>query len=255
MASADQHPIMTNSERELARILESAGRTNPRVTAIAQAIGFAIIEGQLQPGADLNTVDLAAQFHTSRTPVKEALLLLENEGLVAFPPYRRPFVARLSLDEVREIYQVRAQLLMLVAELIVKTASDADIASLRAMLLPMRALADAHDVDGVFWANVALRTREAEICGNKQVQRILDALGLRTLQLRHLSMQVGDPQAEQRLSDRERLVSAYEDRDAPLATALTRTMVLRALAILERSKLFRNAKEGSDTGSRRTVVE
>jgi DNA-binding GntR family transcriptional regulator len=246
MASAEQHPILTNSERELARILERSGRTNPRVTAIAQAIGCAIIEGHLQPGADLNTVDLAQQFHTSRTPVKEALLLLENKGLVTFPAYRRPFVAQLSLEEVREIYQVRAQLLMLVAELIVKTTSDAAIASLRTILLPMRAMANAHDVDGVFWANAARRTREAEICGNKQVQRMLDSLGLRTLQLRHLSMKVGDPQAEQRLGDRERLVSAYEDRDAPLATALTRTMVLRALAILEESKLFRSTKEGGE---------
>jgi DNA-binding GntR family transcriptional regulator len=234
MTGEDQN-IKTNSQREMARILENSDRTNPRVTSIAQTIGCAIIEGRLQPGDDLNTVDLSKQFQTSRTPVKEALLLLEKTGLVTIAPYRRPFVARVSLEEVREIYQVRANLFMLAAELIVNTASDEAIASLRAFLLPLREMAAAHDIDGVFWASVAFRNQEAELCGNGQVKHILDSLGLRTLQLRHLSMKIGHAHAEQRLSDRERLVSAYEERDAPLAVALTRSMVLRSLAIIEQS--------------------
>lgn len=244
MANEDQS-IKTNSQREMARILEASDRTNPRVTSIAQSIGCAIIEGRLQPGDDLNTVDLSKQFQTSRTPVKEALLLLEKEGLVTIPPYRRPFVTQVSLEEVREIYQVRANLLMLTAELIVNTASDEAIASLRAFLLPLREMAAAHDVDGAFWASVAFRTREAEICGNRQVKRILDSLGLRTLQLRHLSMKLGQTHAEQRLRDRERLVSAYEERDVSLAVALTRTMVKRSLAIIEQSEHVRLKKDES----------
>src|SRR5437870_10353968 len=106
MESEDQR-IKTDSQREMARILERADRTNPRVTSIAQWIGCAIIEGRLQPGGDLNTVDLSKQFQTSRTPVREALLLLEKEGLVTIPPYRRPFVAQISREEIREIYQVQ----------------------------------------------------------------------------------------------------------------------------------------------------
>src|SRR3989440_12133979 len=133
MAGEDQS-IKTDSQREMARVLENSDRTNPRVSSIAQWIGCAIIEGRLHPGDDLNTVDLSKQFQTSRTPVKEALLLLEKEGLVTVPPYRRPYVARVSLEEIREIYQVRTNLLMLVAELIVRTASDEAIASLKARL-------------------------------------------------------------------------------------------------------------------------
>src|SRR2546427_12914459 len=124
MESGDQS-IKTNSQREMARVLENSDRTNPRVSSIAQQIGCSIIEGRLQPGDDLNPVDLSKQFQTSRTPVKEALLLLEKEGLVTIPPYRRPFVTRVSLEEAREIYQVRVNLLMLTAELIVNTGSAA----------------------------------------------------------------------------------------------------------------------------------
>src|SRR5260370_33263823 len=239
----DETSMITNSHKEIARVLENSDRTNPRVSSIAQWIGCAIIEGRLHPGDDLNTVDLSKQFQTSRTPVKEALLLLEKEGLVTVPPYRRPYVARVSLEEIREIYQVRTNLLMLVAELIVRTASDEAIASLKARLLPIREMSAAHDVDGVFWASGAFRNREAEICGNRQVKRILDSLGLRTLQLRHLSIKLGGrAYPHQRLSARESLVSAYEERDASLAVALTHAMFLRSLKIIELSEDVRAKK-------------
>src|SRR5258708_2894056 len=185
---SDETSMMSNSHKEIARVLENSDRTNLRVSSIAQWIGCAIIEGRLRPEDDLNTVDLARQFHTSRTPVKEALLLLEKEGLVTVPPYRRPFVAQISREEIREIYLVRTHLLMLVAELIVDGASDAAIASLRAHVPVIHDLAASGDINGVFWASVAFRNREADICGNRHVKRILDSLGLRTLQLRHLSM-------------------------------------------------------------------
>lgn len=229
----DETGMTTNSHQEIARVLANSDRTNPRVSSIAQWIGCAIIEGRLHPGDDLNTVDLSKQFQTSRTPVKEALLLLEKEGLVTVPPYRRPYVAQISLEEIREIYQVRVSLLTLVAELIVRTASDEAIASLRARLSFIREMVAAKNLEGVFWASVAFRNREADICGNRQVKRILDSLGLRTLQLRHLSITLAP--SGRRISDREYLVAAYEERNAPLAIELTRSMVLRSLTIIEQS--------------------
>lgn len=224
----------TSNYTIIARVLEHSARPDSLVGSIAEWIGRAIIEGRLHPGDDLNSHDLSKQFNTSRTPVREALLLLEKEGLVTIPPRRRPYVARISLAEVRQIYQVRANLLMLVSELIVATASDEAIKSLRGYLPQMQEAAAAHDVGAYFWANTALRDAETDICGNVQVKRILDSLGLRTLQLRHLSLsQPG--RLEQSLRDRERQVWAYEERDAPLAMALARSTVFGALAAIERS--------------------
>jgi DNA-binding GntR family transcriptional regulator len=217
----------------ITRVLGRSVDPDSLVGSIAAWIAGAIIEDRLRPGDDLNSVDLAKQFDTSRTPVREALLILEKEGLVTILPRRRPYVAHISLKEVREIYQVRAHLLMLAAELIVNTASDEAIASLKAALQPIRDMVAACDVDDIFWANVAFRNQEADICGNSHVRRILDSLGLRTLQLRHLSMRLG--LNVERLTKRELLVDAYAARDASLAVALTRSMVLGALAIIETS--------------------
>src|SRR3546814_1769546 len=67
-------------------------RSDSLVGRIAADVARAITEGRLTPGADLNSVELAARFGTSRTPVREALMLLEKEGLVEIPPRRRPRV-------------------------------------------------------------------------------------------------------------------------------------------------------------------
>lgn len=69
---------------------------------------------------------------------------------------------------------------------------------------------------------------------SRQVKRILDSLGLRTMQLRHLSLSQPE-RLEQSLINRQLQVRAYEERDAPLAMALARTTVFGALAAIERS--------------------
>ena len=224
----------TKNHTIVARMLERSAHPDSLVGSIAEWIGSAIIEGRLHPGDDLNSHDLSKQFNTSRTPVREALLLLEKEGLVTIPPRRRPYVTGISLGEVREIYQVRANLLMLVSELIVATASNEAITSLKGYLPQMDAAVVAHDIDAYFWANTALRDAEMAICGNAQVKHILDSLGLRTMQLRHLSLsQPG--RLGQSLINRQLQVKAYEERDAPLTMALARSTVFSALAAIERS--------------------
>jgi DNA-binding GntR family transcriptional regulator len=226
--------IEASSHALLARVLERSTHLDSLVGSIAEWIGLAIIEGRLQPGDDLISLDLSRQFQTSRTPVREALLLLERENLVTMLPRRRACVTRISLAEVREIYEVRANLLMLVAELICKQATEAEIARLRAIVCDLQTTAERRDIDGYFWANIAFRDTEADICGNRQVKRLLDSLGLRVLQLRHVSLaQAG--RLEESLKDRERQVRAYETRDTILATALARSMVFNALAAIERS--------------------
>jgi DNA-binding GntR family transcriptional regulator len=131
------------------------------------------------------------------------------------------------------------------AELIVTTASDEAIASLNAYLPPMQTAAATRNVDAYFWANTALRDVEIANCGNTQVKRILDSLGLRTMQLRHLSLsQPG--RLEQSLVNRQLQVKAYEKRDAPLAMALARSTVLGALAAIERSGWTGSQRQSDD---------
>lgn len=218
----------------LARILNPADQRDSLVINIAEEIGSAIIEGHLNPGDDLNSVDLADRFKTSRTPVREAMMLLEKEGLVEILPRRRPRVAKLSITDVREIYQVRANLYGLVAELIVNSASNEAVQSLQPHLEQMAIAAEKQDLDAYFWPNVAFQDTETTICGNTQVKRILDSLMLRMLQLRYLSL-TAPGRLQQSLADHERLLRAYKERDSALAMAIKRGIVMRGLANIEKS--------------------
>jgi DNA-binding GntR family transcriptional regulator len=214
------------------------------VSQIACEIGAQIIGGVLQPGDDLNSVDLARRYKTSRTPIREAVMLLEKEGLVDVPPRRRPRVVRLAIPEIREIYRARAALLELIAADIARAAPAGDIASLRQDLDDMNECYLSGDLESYLWANIAFHDRNTQIAGNRTVKRIIDSLLLRTIPLRRLSL--SQPmRLRDSFDDHVRLVKAYEDRDSNLAAALVRSNHMSALATLE-SCLSHNAKGTSE---------
>lgn len=219
---------------EILRVLGRSENADSVVDQILIAVGTAIVEARLRPGDDLNSVELARTFQSSRTPVREALLTLEREGLVEIAAHRRPRVRRLLLDEVRDIYELRATLYALVSRRIVENATESDIALLRDSQRQLQEAAEAGDVDRYFWTNVGFRNNEAAIAGNKTVRRILDSVGVRTLQLRHLSLSLPGRLGTS-VSDHERLIRAYEERDADLAAALTQSIVRRGLKAIEGS--------------------
>src|SRR5215218_1634680 len=69
-----------------------------------------IIKGVFQPGERLRQDQLAGAIGVSRIPVRSALMQLESDGLITFNPYRGAVVNKLSADEMREIYELRAVL-------------------------------------------------------------------------------------------------------------------------------------------------
>lgn len=216
----------------LERLLRLRDRREPLVARIAEWVGAGIIEGRLEPGQDLNSVDLSRRFDTSRTPVREALMLLEQEGLVEMKARRRPRVAAPSPQDIRDIYQVRRQLLAMLAGLLVERAGDEELAELRTRVERMRKLADDGDVDAYFWSHVLFQERMTEIVGNATLKQILDSLALRTLMLRHLSLTRAGRLAYS-IDDQERLLQACEERDGELASALIAGATVRALRAVE----------------------
>lgn len=83
-----------------------AAATEQTVTRLRQFI----LEGEVEPGARLGEVELAAQLGVSRTPVREALRALSSQGLVEILPNRGARVARWSVQDLEEIYELRVML-------------------------------------------------------------------------------------------------------------------------------------------------
>lgn len=103
----------------------------PLSRVIADRIAGAIVQGELAPGSKLGEEELAKRFRTSRTPVREALRLLEREALVTSTPRKGVRVSVLTRDDAAELYLLRGHLGRLVARLAVANASSDDVALLR----------------------------------------------------------------------------------------------------------------------------
>lgn len=89
---------------------KSAGEGNGAVDVAYRFIRAAIISGDLRSGEALQEAKLAERIGVSRTPVREALSRLSNEGLVVLERYRRGQVASFSQADVAEIFRLRAKL-------------------------------------------------------------------------------------------------------------------------------------------------
>lgn len=201
------------------------------VATIACDIGAEIIQGLILPGDDLNSVELSRRFKTSRTPIREALILLEKEGLVDIPPRRRPRVRTLSIDEIKNIYEARAALFVLMGQAVAQHSSDEDIARLDSLLVELRRHHKKQDLEAFLWANVDFFDLVTQLANNRTIRGILDSLLLRTLPLRRLSLSLPGRMTSS-LDDMTRLVRAFQQHDANLAAALIHSNHLGALKAL-----------------------
>ena len=101
------------------------------VDRLAATIQSRVLSGQIPSGSRLRQETLAAEFGVSRTPVREALRKLQSGGLVHVEPNRGAVVHGPSAREIREAYEVRAELEGLAAELAPTRISDDQLERLR----------------------------------------------------------------------------------------------------------------------------
>jgi DNA-binding GntR family transcriptional regulator len=113
--------------------------------SVADVIRDRVLSGALAPGERLVEAEIARQLQISRGPVREALARLRAEGLAFEEPRRGSFVAALSGDDVREIYELRAALECQAARLIIRRADEAAFATLQAVIDTLRRAAADDD--------------------------------------------------------------------------------------------------------------
>ena len=107
--------------------LRNFAELKPRKSLAAEAadnLREFILLGKLGPGMPVRERDLAEAFGISRTPLKEALRILESEGLIDYGPTRRPVVADPSLDEINDWLRVQGALEALAGDLACEAATD-----------------------------------------------------------------------------------------------------------------------------------
>jgi len=119
---------------------------NTAVSLVHAELRQRILSGRIPPGAWLRQADLAQSLSVSRMPVREALTLLGEEGLVELLPHRGARVPTLSIDELEEIYAARMGLEGLAARYASMRISADQLESLRLTLPRLAALCTAGDL-------------------------------------------------------------------------------------------------------------
>lgn len=139
---------------------------------VVDEIRDAIVSGRLKPGEHLKESTIAEQMAISRSPVREALRLLEQEGLTISIPNRGSFVKDFDEKDVREIFSVRGALESLAVELIVKSEALhlADFERLQAYIGRQKEAIEVHDFDRL--AELDLEFHEL-ICRKAESERLL----------------------------------------------------------------------------------
>jgi DNA-binding GntR family transcriptional regulator len=194
----------------------------PRVRDLLEE---AILGGELKPGERLRAEALAQRFGTSRTPIREALLQLEGQGLVEVEPNRGAVVRTFDRDDVRDLYEVRALLEPGAAARAAQRISAEDIARLDALC------ADA-SVDEQIVNNEAFHRIILEAAGSPRLEVAMRAASGIPRAFRSVFWHDDRQRAESLLCHR-RLVSAFRAGDAQLAEAVMRMHILGAVAFLE----------------------
>jgi DNA-binding GntR family transcriptional regulator len=106
---------------------------------VLERIRRAILSGQFMPGEPLRESQLAESMQVSRGPVREALGRLEQEGLVINRSNGRSFVARLSLQDLDEVYSLRQALEQFAIARACQNATPADLAEIQSVVDTMAA--------------------------------------------------------------------------------------------------------------------
>ena len=137
-----------------------------------QALRDAILNGRLPSGTRLRQMDLAAQLGISRTPIREALGRLQQEGLLEILPAAGVRVAVLDLDEAVALYDVREVLDGLAARLAARRADRTTLMALEKSLARMARCLERQDANQWFPAHVAFHDTIFRASGNARLQAL-----------------------------------------------------------------------------------
>lgn len=143
------------------------------VAQICDRVWLSIAEKRLRPGTRLKEEELAEIFAVSRARVRQALSILESDGLVTIIPNRGAFVAEPTVEEARDIFHVRKLVEERIVERLIERVSRTDIPRLKAHLEEERAAAERGDTSASIRLSGGFHVLLAELCGSRFLYSVL----------------------------------------------------------------------------------
>ena len=169
---------------------------------------------------------LAEQLGISRTPIREALARLAQDGLVEIVPRKGVFIHRKSLSEILDMIVTWAALESMAAHIATREASDADLQALRRFAMRNSRSVSTAELSEYSEANIKFHQMILELSGSELLRSTADGLLAHMHAVRRRAMEEGD-RASRSVADHMEIIEALEARDAELASRLVREHTMR----------------------------
>lgn len=227
----DRQPLSSADRIKLAPIKENPSLKQRIYDTLKEAITAPDI---YKDSAELrlDERELSDRLGISRTPIREALARLEQEGLVRIVPRKGVFIVRKTKEEILEMILVWAALESMAARLITTVASDADIASLRTMFATFKGDEIRAQIDEYSDTNIRFHQRIIEMSRIPLLKDITDGLFVHMQAIRARTISEGD-RVNRSIVDHYHIIEALESRNGELAEKLVREHTLNLYAHVE----------------------
>lgn len=202
------------------------------ITSIAvDAIEDMIVSGELLAGDRINESTLAERLGISRGPIREACRSLEQAGLLTSKTNRGMYVRKVTLDEARELYELRGAVAGLAGELIVERADDTEIEALQRLVDQMQVAAEEGATAQYYKLNLEFHDKLVQAAQNRALEETYRKIVNQLHLLRRQGLvQEGNLQISN--DEHREIVSALARRDAPKAASALREHVANGLTRL-----------------------
>jgi DNA-binding GntR family transcriptional regulator len=184
--------------------------------AVRERIEHLVLTGAIPAGERVNELRLARQLKVSRGVVREALRALERAGLLEAIPNRGVFVRKVSLEDALHLYDIRAGLAGVAAQLLARRATGAQLATLRAIYARMERACGARDVARFYAANLLFHAQIIALAGNPRLVAMSEAVR-NELQLYLRDAVIGPAQLKASQAEHKALLDAISRGDSERA--------------------------------------
>ncbi len=157
----------------------------PLREVVSNTLREGILTGELKPGERLMEIHLAKKLDVSRTPIREAIRILELEGLVTMVPRKGAEVARISEDDIRDVLEVRRSLDSLAAKLACERISEEEKKELEALEEEFERSTLTKDATTIARADVKFHDRILTASKNKRLCQMVNNLADRIYRYRY----------------------------------------------------------------------
>lgn len=198
----------------------SVSQKVPALTRVYEDVRRDVLDGIIRPGERIPDAEICSRLGVSRTPLREAMLALERDGLVRIVPRQGYFAAEIIASDVLDAYDVRFVIEPIVTAMAATKITDVELEEVRS-LADISAGESEDGLARVIELNKAFHLRIAQLSGNARMARmmseVLDALGrLALVDLRHYRS------VESWRAEHLRIVDALEARDPAAAAEAVR---------------------------------